>query len=664
MIRRSVSLGILLLGLCPAAVSAQVELSRAEPLVLVRGKENTLVLSGKNLQPPHRLLLPWKTPARPDPDAPQDDKKNQRAVFRVSVPASQPVGAYPLWLATGAGAGGPRLVWVDHLPVATEASGNHQPRSAQQLQWPVALSAQANAEQYDYFRIPLRGGQRVSFQVVAAALGSQADMVLKVFDPAGRELLYVDDTAGGGSDPQAVFVAPEDGQYLLQLHDVRFRGGNGYGYVLRVGRFPVVEGVYPLVVSGGKDQAVQVAGPGILWQRVFSLPSHAGWWPQEFRADGFPDAAPLWLRSSGIPEHREQGPNDRREQVSPLVFPCGVNGVFQEPGDRDLWAFRLQKGKPVVFQGQARQFGSPADLYLRVFDSQGKQLAEADDTRGEEGRLVFTPPADGIYYLQVEELAQQAGPAYSYRVEVKPRTSSVQLTAEALVLNAPQGGVAVVKVTATREAYNDAVELVVLGPSELALSGNQIPKGKKDTLLRIRVPEDWKPGSVYPIRLQGKLVGGKQSVPVLALAGWRKQFPGIKYPPQPLVEEVVLGIGPRFPKFFQASLATTETVAYRGTKAAQVKVTLKRLDKKFQDPVALQVQGLPSGAKVQGTTVPKGKNETVLSISVPPHVPVGAYRLQLTARGEFQYQPQQQQLPELVLHVKTQEGLPLVAPGQ
>ncbi len=664
MLRPMVFLGILLLGLNPMAVLAQVELNRVEPLVLVRGKENTLAFFGKKLQPPYRLIVPWETPARLSTEVPSNDKPGQQVAFRVSVPSRQPVGIFPLWLATGAGVSNPRLAWVDHLPMAPEAAGNHQPGAAQQLQWPVVLSAQADAEQYDYFRVRLRSGQRVSLQVVAAALGSQADMVLKVFDAAGRELLYVDDTAGGGSDPQAVFVAPEDGQYLLRLHDVRFRGGSGYGYVLRVGRFPVVEGVYPLVVSGGKEQAVQVTGAGVLWQRVFSLPRQPGWWLREFRADGFPDAAALWLRSSGIPEHREQGPNDRREQVEPLPFPCGVNGVFQQPGDRDLWAFRLQKGKPVVFQGQARQFGSPADLYLRVFDSQGKQLAEVDDTRGEEGRLVFSPPADGVYYLQVEELAQQAGSAYSYRVEVKPRTAGVQLTAEALVLNAPQGGVAVVKVTAARDGYNDAVELSVQGPSGLALSGNRIPQGKKDTVLRIRVPEAWKPGSAYPLRLQGKLAGGKQSVPVLATAGWRKQFPGIKYPPQPLVEEVVLGVGPRFAKFFQVALAASEVAARRGGKPAQVKVTLKRLNKKFQGPVALHVQGLPAGAKVQGATVPKGKNETVLSISLPPSVPAGTYRLQVTARGEFLYQPQQERLPELTLRVTTRRGLPLVAPGK
>ncbi len=657
-------LGTVLLGLSAAAAPAQVELSRLQPQVLARGKENTLTLTGKNLQQPRKLLLPWEAPAQLDPDVPDNGKKKDRVVYRVSVPAEQPVGVYPVWVATAAGVSAARLIWVDHLPVATESPNNHQPAAAQQLAWPVALSAQAEAEQYDYFRLRLRAGQRVSLQVVAAALGSQADMVLKVFHPSGRELLYVDDSTGGGSDPQAVFVAPEEGEYLLRLHDVRFRGGSGYGYVLRVGRFPVVEGLYPLVLPGGKEQAVQVAGPGTLWQRTFSLPSREGWWRREFRADGFPDAAPLWLRSSGVPEHREQGPNDRREQVRPVTFPCGVNGVFQQPGDRDLWALQLVKGKPVVFQGQARQFGSPADLYLRLFDAQGKQLAEVDDTAGEEGRLVFTPPADGIYYLQVEELAQQAGPAFSYRVEVRPRTPTVQLTADALVLNAPQGGVAVVKVTATRLGYNEAVELTAAGPSGLALSGNQIPKGKKDALLRLRVPPQWEPGSVYRIRLQGKLAGRKELVPVLATAGWRKQFPGIKYPPRPLVEELVLGIGPRFPKFFEVALAATEVAARRGTKPAQVKVTLKRLHKKFQDPVRLQVQGLPPGAKVQGAVVPKGKNETVLSISVPPQVPTGKFRLRITARGEFQYQPLQQQLPELVLVVKTKEGLPLVAPGR
>ena len=655
--------GATILAWLAVPAAAQVELNQLEPLVLTRGKENTLTLRGKNLQQPSRLVLPWKAPVRLDPDVAGNGKKGDQVVYRVQVPEQQPVGVYPLLPVTAQGSSSPRLVWVDHLPAVAESPNNHQPQAAQQLSWPVAVSGRTDAEQYDYFRIRLQAGQCVSLQAVAAALGSQADLVLKVFAPSGRELLYVDDTTGGGSDPQTIFTAPEDGTYTIQVHDVRFRGGVGFGYVLRVGRFPVVEGMYPLVLAGGKEQAVQLAGPGLLWQRSYLLPSAKGWWRRQFRADGFPDVAALWLRSSTRAEYRETGPNDARDQVQPLAFPCGVNGWFQSPGDRDYWAFRLQKGKAVVFQGQARQFGSPADLYLRLFDSEGKQLAEVDDTGTEEGRLVFTPPADGVYYLLVEELARQAGPAYSYRVEVSPRVPAVRLLADTLVLNAPRGGVAVVKITAQRDGTNAVVELAVDGPPGLQVQGTQIPQGKKDVLLKITVPSPWSPGTFHRIRIRGKLAGTKETVPVLALTGWQKRFPGIKYPPPPWVDTLGLGIGAPFPKFFQLALAPPPAVvARRGKKPAQLKVTLKRLNKKFQAPVTLQLRGLPPGTKVNGATVPKGKNETTLAISVPAQTPPGVYPLELVARAEFQYQPQQERVSGLLLHVKTEEGLPLIAP--
>ena len=53
---------------------------------------------------------------------------------------------------------------------------------------------------YDWFKLRLNKGQRVSLEVVAARLGSKLDSVLRIVNTAGRELARTDDAPGLSGD--------------------------------------------------------------------------------------------------------------------------------------------------------------------------------------------------------------------------------------------------------------------------------------------------------------------------------------------------------------------------------------------------------------------------------------------------------------------------------
>ncbi len=131
-------------------------------------------------------------------------------------------------------------------------------------------------------------------------------------------------------------------------------------------------------------------------------------------------------------------------------------------------------------------------------------MAQADDNGTQEGSLNFTFPADGIYRLRVEETNRRGGPDMAYRVRVEPYQAGFELASEAEVVNAPQGGVFVVKVTAARRDYNGPITLGVEGAGEgCQVSGNVIPEGKPETTMSVTLGSNLTAGQIGTLKIVG-----------------------------------------------------------------------------------------------------------------------------------------------------------------
>ena len=127
----------------------------------------------------------------------------------------------------------------------------------------------------------------------------------------------------------------------------------------------------------------------------------------------------------------EAEPNDHPADVKPVAIPAMLNGRIDHPGDVDYWAVEAKKGDTLDLDLRAARLGSPLDSVLSIEDAQGKPLAKNDDRLpGQaDSQLTFKVPADGIYYIRVEDrFASRGGSTYAYRLRVAPAQGDYRLT--------------------------------------------------------------------------------------------------------------------------------------------------------------------------------------------------------------------------------------------
>ncbi len=80
----------------------------------------------------------------------------------------------------------------------------------------------------DHFVFHAKSGQSGTLHRLRAALGSPADVVLRVTQPDGNQLAYVEGAAANEATLTASF--PKDGDYVLEVADLNRRGGPRYAY--------------------------------------------------------------------------------------------------------------------------------------------------------------------------------------------------------------------------------------------------------------------------------------------------------------------------------------------------------------------------------------------------------------------------------------------------
>jgi len=94
-----------------------------------------------------------------------------------------------------------------------------------------------------------------------------------------------------------------------------------------------------------------------------------------------------------------------------LSSQIGNNTNVEPTDDVDIYEFQLQAGEEVTIDIDARIFGSPLDPILRLFDSDGNELAVSDDdpAPGEpftfDSFIDFTAGASDTYYVGVSSFA-------------------------------------------------------------------------------------------------------------------------------------------------------------------------------------------------------------------------------------------------------------------
>ena len=220
----------------------------------------------------------------------------------------------------------------------------------------------------DLYRLELAEGQGI--EIEALADNSELDSYLRLFDANGNELAFNDN----GTDSNitlgnsAIALAPQPGTYFVGVSSA----GN-YDY-------DAINGDTNLNFS--PNTGISMGSYNLQLEIV------------EIVEDSDPD--------NTIAEAVDSG-------VNSTGLACTVlSGEIQVQSDVDLYQFELAEGEQVNLDINAEDLNSDLNSLLRVFDSQGNELAFDDNNDNNytaeyspDSNLTFVPETPGAYYVGV-----------------------------------------------------------------------------------------------------------------------------------------------------------------------------------------------------------------------------------------------------------------------
>lgn len=389
---------------------------------------------GSGITAPSRIremnTLWFEGPLIPQPASqrPEDYPRDHACSLKIASDCPLAAHSWRAWTSQGAT---PAMQFVvGDLPEIVEQEVDGAPMAVK-VDLPVTINGRIfPRENVDIWTFHAAAGQQITCDVNAKRLGSPLDAELLVLDPSGKPVRSNLVRAGG--DPRVHFTAATDGLYQVRIHDVAYSGLQDYVYRLTITADPFVDSIYPLGGRRGSKTRFELAGAALA-----SSSAEA-----ELKADGCESCLvqfgqggkhtnPVRVELGDLPEILETEPNDHPSDVKPVAIPAMLNGRIDHPGDVDYWAVELKKNDVLDLDLRAARLGSPLDSVLSVEDAAGKQLARNDDMApGQpDSQLAFRTPADGIYYIRIEDrFASRGGSTFAYRLRVALAQPDFRLT--------------------------------------------------------------------------------------------------------------------------------------------------------------------------------------------------------------------------------------------
>jgi hypothetical protein len=566
-------------------------------------------------------------------------KDSARLQVRLEVPKDAPLGFHAIRLATRHGLSNLRIFCVDDLPQVLRVENNHSKPSAQRLNYPCVVAGRIEPETADYYRISVKRGQRVTFEILGRRLGSGLDPQVTLYDPSGQRELrggHSNDAPGLQTDSRLTYVFKRDGDYLVEIRDTKWAGRPDYWYRLRVGDFPCATSPMPMAARRGSTVTVRFAGPHVhdvppVTVAVPSDPFTQAIWVTPRGSNGL-CGWPVALAVSDFPEAEEREPND--VQPNRIAVPGGMSARFEQSNDLDRFVFAAHKRQRYLIEAQSHQWFSPCDVRMTLTDATGTELGQTNPQLPSplDQQIDFTAPAEGDYYLSAEHLFGSSGPSECYRVVVTRYEPGFELSLDLDRYDLPSGGVVAVPVTALRRDFTGPIEVAVRGPGFFH-GGGFILGDESRCLLFIGCSAD------TPIGPQMLAVEGRASVngrPLTVYATVRtavsRELASLPYPPPTFFDHFGVAVTDRAP--FTLAVAMPQTEAFRGG-SIPVTVAAQRLPS-FAGGIALRSFGLPTSVALAAGTIPPGKREATLELHSLVNAPLG--RISVSASGKARLQ--------------------------
>jgi hypothetical protein len=409
----------LLLMMASAAPGSSPDLSNVLPPGGQRGTELELTLSGSRLGDAREIL--WYQPGIETVGIETVDDNNAKAKIRIAPDAR--LGLYDLRVRTATGLSHLRTFTVGPYAEVAEAEPNNDFQAPQEIPVGVTVVGVAENEDDDYFVVQAAKGQRITAEVEGIRLGKTLfDPYVAILNTDRFELARSDDASLVRQDGIVQVVAPEDGRYIIQVRESSYQGNANCHYRLHVGPFPRPRALLP--AGGPIGETVEVRWIGDVEgdrTEAVSLPAEPdpnfGLLAEDDRGVS---PAPYPFRLSPFGNVIESEPNESHDQSAPFSPPMALNGVIEQDGDVDHFAFEAKQGQVFDVRVFARSLGSPLDSVLWVAKKGAGNIGANDDQGGPDSSYRFSAPEDGEYVVGIRDHLTKGSPSHFYRIEVTP----------------------------------------------------------------------------------------------------------------------------------------------------------------------------------------------------------------------------------------------------
>ncbi len=650
---------------------------RLTPLGAAAGSGMEVEIAGTDIEDVKTLLFDH-------PGFKAEHLKDRR--FRVTVAANVPAGTYDVRLVGRFGVSNPRLFAVSHgLTEVTEKEPNDEAASAQVIAVNSAVNGTSDGNRDDVFRFSAKKGQRVVIECQAGKLDSAMDATLTLNSADGKQLASNSDYHG--RDPLIDFLAPQDGDYLVSVHDLSFRGGHPYRLI--VSDHPQVENVFPRAVQAGQAATLTVYGRNLgraakpsAWRvqdlpldelpekitapadllalgayRFFEhptchsvLPTAAtctltGFQFQPKIGDRIANAVPLLVVDTPVTVEVE--PNDEASKPQTIRLPAVVSGRFDRPRDADWYEFEAAETGPYAFEVYCERIAGRADPYLVVADDKGARVAELDDfghrTNAFDGHLrdpsgVVNLTGKRRYRVLVQDRYRRGGARFQYVLVVrKPKPDFYAAVIHRQ--NPGPGGTTLHRGGAT---YLDVVIHHTEGFSgPITLTAEGLPPGLHALPTTLRDTRGtfvfWADAGAAEWTGSVKLFAtGKVGDRVLRheVRPYTRVWAEANLSSSRPTRELVLAVRESAPFALHFN---PERLEVKAGKKVEVKLHVDRLWPDFKNTMTVLPLAFPGSIRMNNVEVPATKSEVALSIEVQPGTRPGEYTLAVTGQAQVPY---------------------------
>ncbi len=238
---------------------------------------------------------------------------------------------------------------------------------------------------------------------------------------------------------------------------------------------------------------------------------------------------------------------------------------------------------------------------------------------GKDSRLVFDPPADGVYQVRIGDARGQGGPHYAYQLTVRPPRQSFTVNFGPIAPTVHKGGAVAINVIADR---HDDFE----GPIEVRLV--DLPPGFHAPVTTIPAHENSTSFALY----------AETTATIPAKAPPLKLIARAVFDSKEMVREATGGV----PKVIEPGDIVTTTgqteVTVKPGGEVRLTVTVERRNG-FRGRIPLDVKGLPHGVRVldiglNGILITPQETSRTIVISAEPWVSATSHPFVVLARRE------------------------------